>query len=130
MLLVPRFASGSEFEEDRKLLLSADVIFILLELFIILPYIIHGALSTLATRQSLELIFDGTLGWLFWLGVVLLGLLVPLLAEVASLAPTLAGGRPLRIPHAVEATAALLVLVGGFLLRYVFVYAGQISRIG
>lgn len=129
ILLERRLGSEPGPAEDRRLLVSADVIFILLELFIILPYIVHGALSTLATRQSLQLLFGGTLAWLFWLGVVLLGLLVPLLAEVASLAPTLAGERPLRIPHAVEATAAVLVLVGGFLLRFVFVYAGQISRI-
>ncbi len=131
LILLGRRLSGEPGpQEDRRLLISADIVFILLELFIILPYIIHGALSTLATRESLQLLFGGTLAWLFWLGVVLLGLVVPLLTEVASVAPTLAGERPLRIPHVVDATAAVLVLVGGFLLRYVFVHAGQLSRIG
>ncbi len=131
LILLGRRLSGEPGpQEDRQLLISADIVFILLELFIILPYIIHGALSTLATRESLQLLFGGTLAWLFWLGVVLLGLVVPLLTEVASVAPTLAGERPLQIPHVVDATAAILVLVGGFLLRYVFVHAGQLSRIG
>lgn len=116
--------------EDRRLLVSADVIFILLELFMILPYIVHGALSTLAARQSLDLLFHGGLAWTFWLGVVLLGLLLPLAAEVASLAPALFGSRHWPLPRAVDALAGLLVLAGGFLLRYVFVYAGQRSSFG
>lgn len=114
-------------DEDRRLLLSADIVFIVLELFIILPYVIHGALSTLAARQSLGLIFTGPLAWAFWLGVVLLGLLVPLLTDALTVAPTLAGDRPLGAHRLVESMAAALVLVGGFLLRYVFVRAGQMS---
>jgi formate-dependent nitrite reductase membrane component NrfD len=128
MILVPRFSTAPEAEEDRKLLVSADIIFILLELFIILPYIIHGELSTLSARTSLGLILGGPYTLVFWIGVIALGLLTPLLTEVIELAPTLARRSPFRPHRIIEIAAGVLVLLGGFLLRYVFVGAGQMSE--
>jgi len=116
-------------EEDRRLLLSADIVFILLELAIIVPFIVHGELSTLSARQSLNLILAGPLAWAFWLGVVLLGLLVPLTTEVLAVSPGLARGNGLPARRVAETAAGIIVLVGGFLLRYVFVRAGQLSEL-
>ncbi|HJZ12042.1 MAG TPA: NrfD/PsrC family molybdoenzyme membrane anchor subunit, partial [Acidobacteriota bacterium] len=113
---------------ERKLLLSADIVFILLELLIIIPYIIHGELSTLSARESLKLILGGPYTLLFWLGVVFLGLLVPLAIEFLELIPRSKTNERRHIPGIVALLAGVLVLLGGFLLRYVFVYAGQISR--
>jgi len=128
MILVPRFSTAAEAEEDRKLLVSADILFILLELFIIVPYIIHAELSTLSARQSLNLILGGPYTGMFWLGVIVLGLLTPLATEVLELAPTLARRTAFRPHRLIEVAAGILVLLGGFLLRYVFVYAGQLSE--
>ncbi|HEU4400993.1 MAG TPA: NrfD/PsrC family molybdoenzyme membrane anchor subunit [Candidatus Polarisedimenticolia bacterium] len=130
MILVPAFERGAEADEGRRLLVSADVIFILLELLIIVPYILHGELSTRSARESLLMILGGPFTGLFWIGVVLLGLLVPLATEVVELVPVLARGRSFRPHRTVEIAAGLLVLIGGFLLRYVFVQAGQISSFG
>jgi protein NrfD len=128
MILLPLFrASDADTDAERRLLLSVDVIFILLELLIILPYILHAELSTLSARVSLRLILGGPYTGLFWGGVVLLGLLVPLAAEVFELSPTLARGRAFRPHRLIELVAGVLVLCGGFLLRYVFVMAGQAS---
>ena len=128
MLAAPRIAPAGEVEEDRRLLLSADVIFILLELFIIVPYVIHGELSALAARESLGLILGGPLTLTFWLGVVLLGLLVPLTVEALELVPTLTRELPLPAHRYLDVAIGLLVLMGGFLLRYVFVRGGQLSE--
>lgn len=125
MLLNERLGGGTP--EDRHLLLSADIVFIVLELFMVAPYVIHGALSTLAARESLRLILGGPLTWTFWVGVVLLGLLVPLAAEARTLAANLFGGHALADHRRLEQVAAVLVLLGGFTLRYVFVRAGQMS---
>ena len=129
LLIVLSFKSkSSEAQEERKLLLSADIVFILLELLIIIPYIIHGELSTLSARESLKLILGGPYTLLFWLGVVFLGLLVPLAIEFLELIPRSKTNERRHMPGIVALLAGVLVLLGGFLLRYVFVYAGQISR--
>jgi formate-dependent nitrite reductase membrane component NrfD len=91
------------------------------------PFILHGALSTLSARRALDLILGGPLTATFWVGVVLLGLLVPLVGEVTAIAVAAGRRRDVHIPRSVEAVLAVLVLVGGFLLRYVFVRAGQLS---
>jgi len=55
-------------------------------------------------------------------------LLTPLATEVLELTPTLARQRPFRPHRLIEVAAGILVLLGGFLLRYVFVAAGQMSE--
>lgn len=127
MLALPRLGSRA-LPEEVRLVLSADILFILLELFIIVPFILHGQLSTLAARRSLGAILGGPLTGVFWLGVVVLGLLVPLLVEAAAIAVSVVKQRPVHVSRALEAGVAVLVLVGGFLLRYVFVRAGQLSE--
>ena len=64
----------------------------------------------------------GTL--VFFMG---LGLLVPLAIEVYELAPSLLKGHAFHGDRNLALTASGLVLFGGFLLRYIFVYAGQLS---
>jgi formate-dependent nitrite reductase membrane component NrfD len=127
LLAAPRMGEDPT-AEDVRLVLSADVLFILLELFIVVPFILHGSLSTLAARTSLGLILGGPLTGTFWVGVVLLGLLVPLAVETIALAAAVLRQRPVHLPRRLEATVAALVLAGGFLLRYVFVRAGQLSE--
>lgn len=127
-LVMKRFAKDTDNEEERRLLLSADLIFILLELLIIAPYIVHGKLSVLSARESLYLILGGPFTGIFWIGIVLLGLLVPFTLEAVELAPRPHNKKMIRFPGFLEALAGLLVLAGGFLLRYVFVFAGQISH--
>lgn len=72
-------------------------------------------------------ILGGPLRAVFWAGVVALGLLVPLLVEAVAIAAALSTRRPVHLPRPVETVLAVLVLAGGFLLRYVFVRAGQLS---
>jgi formate-dependent nitrite reductase membrane component NrfD len=127
MLALPRLGLRARPEEVR-LVLSADILFILLELFIIVPFILHGQLSTLAARRSLGAILGGPLTGVFWVGVVVLGLVIPLLVEAATIAVSVAKQRPVHVSRALETGVAVLVLVGGFLLRYVFVRAGQLSE--
>lgn len=121
---------GTRPEADRMLLVAADVVLILLELLIIAPYIIHGQLSTESARDSLALIMGGPFTWPFWIGVVALGLLVPLALEAWHLVPMLTGRTHGPSHRWVELMVAILVLCGGFLLRWVFVYAGQRSTFG
>lgn len=112
---------------ETKFLITLDIVFIVLELFIILPYLIHGQLSVLAVKQALWLILGGPYTVVFWVFFMGLGLLVPLGIEVYELAPSLLKGKAFHGSRNLALAASGLVLFGGFLLRYIFVYAGQAS---
>lgn len=112
---------------EARLLYTLDICLLTLEFFIVLPYIIHGELSVQAVQDSLKLILGGPFSLAFWFFFLGLGLLLPLTIEVWEIAPALLSKVSFHSSKWLAATAALLVLVGGFLLRYVFVYAGQMS---
>lgn len=110
-----------------RFLYTVDVCLITLELFVVLPYLIHGELSVQAVRDSLELILGGPFTFAFWLLFMGLGLLGPLALEIVELVPAFVSGTPLHHNRRMAALAALLVVFGGYTLRYIFVYAGQVS---
>jgi formate-dependent nitrite reductase membrane component NrfD len=68
--------------------------------------------------EASELFLGGEYTMIFWIFVVFLGIIFPGILSVMSL-------RGYRIPVILPAA---LILLGGFLFRYVFVYAGQLSR--
>jgi len=110
-----------------KFLYTLDICFITLEFFIVLPYLIHGQLSVLAVQEALKLILGGPYTLVFWVFFMLLGLLVPLFIEIWEMAPAIFRKASVHHNKPLASGAAILVLIGGYLLRYIFVYAGQIS---
>ena len=64
--------------------------------------------------QSLALLLSGPYSLIFWVGAVGVGLVVPFLLQIT-------GHRP-----GLVAISAILILVGGFLVKYVIVAAGQV----
>ncbi|KAF0122407.1 MAG: molybdenum protein small subunit membrane anchor [Xanthobacteraceae bacterium] len=97
--------------------------FLALFLFLMFAHLTVGAPAA-AVRVILP---GGSLATLFWVGVVLIGLLVPAMLELRYVTPTLLYHRPFVIPRIVEISVATIVLCGGFLLRHVVVVAGQIT---
>jgi polysulfide reductase chain C len=116
------------YEEERRLLVSTDMVLIVLEIFMIVPFLLHHALSTWSSASSIELILGGEYTLWFWVGVILLGILLPLAIEGYELFPVILKEGAARYSLVLSATSAVLVLVGGFVLRFVFVYAGQASH--
>lgn len=104
---------------DDGLLSRLDVALIVAEVIVLGTLVFYGLVSFTSARQAVR-VLTGEFAWTFWGGVVLLGLLVPLWLETVAL------WRRSTHPAAL-ATAASLVLLGGFLLRYVIVHAGQVS---
>jgi formate-dependent nitrite reductase membrane component NrfD len=126
LLMLLRAGGGEAAEQERRLLLRVDLVFIALELFIIIPFILHGQLGTRSVRSSLDAILGGPYTSIFWLWVVTLGILVPLALELADF-----GGATRRLPRrvlgALHLAVPALILLGGYLLRWIFVHAGQDS---
>lgn len=67
--------------------------------------------------QSLALLLSGPYSLTFWVGAVVIGLIVPFILEVA--------GRQ-AVKPGLAAISAILILVGGFLVKYVIIAAGQV----
>lgn len=112
---------------DFRFLYTVDICLMLLELFIVLPYLLHGRLSSLAVRDALGLILGGPFTFAFWGLFLAAGLLTPLAIELWECRPVILDRGPLHINARLAGTAAGLVLFGGYALRYVFVFAGQAS---
>lgn len=112
---------------EHRALAGADAALIATELLVLAWMFVDAWTSTATARAAMSVLTHGLYGWVFWLGVVGLGLLLPLLLETAELRWG-AHRRPARLAW-LTATAPLFVLLGGFTLRWVFVYAGQATRL-
>lgn len=113
---------------ERRFLVSLDVVLIALEVLMVIPFLLHHALSTWSSASSLGLILGGAYTIPFWVAFVLLGILVPVLLETYELYPLVWRRAAERNARPLLLASGALVLVGGFVLRYIFVYAGQVSH--
>lgn len=100
-------------------LTRADLAFLVVELVLIGLLLANLYTSTASHAAAATLIATGPYAVAFWGVVVVLGIVVPLALQGLELGH--------RIPHTV--LPALLVLIGGFTLRWVMVRAGQLSHI-
>lgn len=104
--------------EERELLAWLDNHFIVAELVALGLFVVGLASGSAASRDAVALVLGGPFTAVFWVGIVGLGLLVPLLIQ--SLAVTH------RVTH--TPVAPILVMLGGLALRFLFVQAGQASH--
>jgi formate-dependent nitrite reductase membrane component NrfD len=123
-----KLVDADAMHKERHLLVSIDASLIILEIFIIIPFFLHQALNTWSSAESMELVMGGPFTVAFWFGVVLLGLLIPLAIEGYELFPLILKEGAVKYSRSLGMISAVLVLIGGFMLRYVFVYAGQVSH--
>jgi formate-dependent nitrite reductase membrane component NrfD len=103
---------------ERELLARADNVFLGLELAALGLFLAGLVTATAAHRQAAALLLGGPYTAPFWVGVVGLGIALPLVIQSLAVAR--------RIGH--TPVAPLLVLAGGLVLRFVIVIAGQESR--
>ncbi len=105
----PRTADG---------LIKADLGFLAIELVLIGLLFIGLVSSSASHLAAVDLLLAGKFAVVFWGVVIVAGILVPLALQWLELGH--------RIPHTI--LPALLVLAGGFGLRWVMVNAGQASQ--
>jgi len=114
--------------EGGYILAASDAMLIGFELLVIFLFIMFAHLTVGNVKEAVSVILSGgDLATLFWFGVVVVGLLLPVLIELKYVIPKLLYHREYYAPRGVEILVPVVVLIGGFLLRYVVVYAGQMT---
>jgi formate-dependent nitrite reductase membrane component NrfD len=122
LFLVSGLSTGAAFmllyrldAKERVTLGRADMGLILVELALIAIWLIGLGTGGSAARAAAGALLGGPYTTAFWTLVVVLGLLVPFTGEWLERRHGVVPGR----------FAAVLVLIGGFALRWIVVYAGQ-----
>lgn len=108
-------AAPATFEKLKKI----DNIAIILELVILILFLVALASASPESKKAVIRLITGTYGVLFWLGVVLIGLLAPLAVQIKEALGKAAEAKMTLV-------IAVMILFGGFLLRFVIIYAGQV----
>jgi formate-dependent nitrite reductase membrane component NrfD len=135
LLLRAVFHAGSSggdmekhFSRTGYLLTASDAMLIGFELIVVFLFIMFAYLTVGDVRHAVSVILvGGSLAPLFWLGFVVIGLAIPALVELYYVIPKLLYHREYSPNRGVEIAVSAVVLMGGFLLRYVVVVAGQIT---
>jgi len=98
----------------------ASLILGVIELVVLVGFLVWlASFSTPAAADAVRVLVFGPMSLIFWGGVVLVGLLIPLVLEVASLR-----GREAIVGSVLASTS--LVLLGGLFLRVAVLLSGQI----
>jgi len=122
LFLVSGLSTGAAFmllfgltDGERKSLSRTDMAFIGIELALLALWMMGLATGGGSSQGALAVIFGGPYTAAFWTLVVALGLLVPLMGEWLEYRHGAVPGKG----------TAILVLLGGFALRWILVFAGQ-----
>ncbi len=117
-----------QYHQSAYVLTATDTIFVGIELLIIFLFMMFAQLTIGNVKYAVAVILPGgEMAVLFWFWVVFVGLVAPGLIELAYIIPKLTYGKGFRMPKIVEILVAVGVLVGGYMLRYVIVVAGQMT---
>jgi len=108
----------SKDKAERRQFARIDLVLIGIELFLIIHMFMGFLASTQVQIEAANLFLGGEYTTSFWIFVVIMGMLIPALLEVMEL-------RKFHIPVLLP---AVLVIFGSLMLRFIIVYAGQVSR--
>jgi formate-dependent nitrite reductase membrane component NrfD len=103
---------------ERALFSKIDLGLIAVELFLIVHLFMGFLAGSQTSLEAANLFLGGEFTLVFWVFVVLLGLIIPFALELMEL-------RGYKIPVLIP---TLLVILGGLLFRFVMVDAGQLTR--
>jgi formate-dependent nitrite reductase membrane component NrfD len=108
----------SKNKAERKQFARIDLVLIGIELFLIIHMFMGFLASTQVQIEAVNMFLGGQYTMSFWIFVVIMGMLIPALLEIMELGK-------FHIPAVVP---AVLVIFGSLMLRFIIVYAGQVSR--
>jgi len=103
---------------ERELLAKADNGFLVIELFVIMLLLIGLSTSSAVHIAAAKLLISGEYAPQFWTFVIGMGIIIPLIIQL------------LAVNHKIKHTpiAPIMVILGGLILRFIIVYAGQYSH--
>jgi len=103
---------------ERELLAKADNAFLIIELFVIALFIIGLKTATEVQAFAADTLLTGEFASFFWVFVIGFGIVIPLIIQL------------LAVNHKIHHTplAPLMVIIGGLILRFIIVSAGQYSH--
>ena len=103
---------------ESELLAKADNGFLAIELFVFVMMFLGLMSSAKPHIEAAQLLLNGAYAPVFWVFVIGLGIIVPLIIQL------------LAVNHKIKHTtlAPIMVIVGGLILRFVIVSAGQYSH--
>ena len=103
---------------ERELLAKSDNAFLIIELFVIAMMIIGLVTSSKSHMAAAVVLLSGPFASVFWIFVIGLGIIIPLFLQL------------LAVNHKIKHTPAapIMVIIGGLILRFVIVAAGQYSH--
>lgn len=108
----------SQRQKERINFAKIDIMLIGIELFLIIHMFMGFLASTEVQIEAANMFLGGQYTAPFWIFVVIIGMLVPAVLEFLEL-------RKFHIPVIIP---VILVLFGSLMLRFIFAYAGQMSR--
>ncbi len=103
---------------ERTLFAKLDLMVLGIEMFLIVHMFMGFLAGTQVQIEAAQLFLGGEYTMVFWIFVVFIGIFLPALLDILEL-------RGYHIPALVP---GVLVLLGGIIFRFVFVFAGQVSR--
>ena len=105
-------------KEELFILERIDIVLIILEIFIV-AFFLQATHRVSESRASAKLVLSGSVAPLFWFGVVILGLLLPLLLDLIGVF-ALSGSSG----HTFILLASTFGIIGGLILRQVVLKGG------
>ena len=109
---------GAQARESLSRLMRFTAFALVLQLAALVLFIIAVQMSgATGIAQALAKLLAGPYSLTFWLGAVVIGIVVPLALQL--------GGGIKKAEPGMTALASALILIGGFLVKYVIIAAGQ-----
>jgi formate-dependent nitrite reductase membrane component NrfD len=115
---------------NKFMIHSIDFTLMVFSIIAIFLFILGLYVSPRSSAEAVHLIMGGEFTLLFWSLAVGVGVLLPLALEVYELIPHYIEQVELREHNPwVSGIIATSVLIGGFAMRYIVVYAGQMAQV-
>jgi formate-dependent nitrite reductase membrane component NrfD len=116
------------FRVSEYYLVSMKVLLIIVELVVIGLFFMFAHMTINSANFAVQVLLPGgELATTFWVGVILVGLLMPAFIEGFYLLRTAVLGHEFEWPYVINVSAPIAILYGGLMLRYVIVVGGQIT---
>jgi len=125
-----RGMSREQINTNKFMIHSVDFTLMVFSIIATFLFILGLYVSPRSSAEAVHLIMGGEFTLLFWTLAVGVGILLPLALEVYELIPHYIGHVELREHNPwISGVITTSVLIGGFAMRYVVIYAGQMAQV-